>query len=240
MAEMKKKGAAKRFDDLAIKNASRQRLSWWVSDLAIEWGMPYGGFAIRRPTIDWGNLDFRAKIAETSLRLSDHDTDNGLRQAFVETRLDPDNPESWAILLRFFASAHFGKVKRSGKRVWDWQRWSQLLADFAAVESSHPTFSDEDICRIIKKAYPTAYADQTTRTLRRTLQYARNPKYNLNLQFHLRIAESKADSRVAKREPKTRRRNVQSNAMKMAFQAIAKELHRAPERQKVNLKRSAL
>jgi hypothetical protein len=240
MAKMKKKGVAKRFDDLASKNASHPILPRRAWDLAIEYGMPYASFAIRRPIIDWGNLDFRAKVAETSLRLSDQDTDNGLQRAFIEAQLDPDNPESWATLLRIFASAHFGKVKPGGKLVWDHRKLSQLLADLATVESSHPFLPDEDICKIIKKVFPTAYAGQTADTLRRTLQYARNPNHNANLKLYLRIFENRVEERAAKSEPKKRRRNIHSDALKVAIQAIAKDMHRPPERPKVNVKRSVI
>lgn len=244
MAKMKKKGVAKRFHDLANKNAYRPKHPNPVWALAFEYGMPSAGAVIRRPIIDWRNLDFRAKVAEMSLRLSDQDTDNGLRRAFIEARLNPANPESWATLLRIFATAHFGKAKRAGTVVWDRRKLSQLLADFATVKPSHPNIKDEGICEIIKKEFPTAYARQTTRTLRRTLQYARNPNCNATLKFYLRIFENAveegAEGEAAKSETKKRRRNVQSAALKMALQAIAKEWHRAPERPKGNVKRPVI
>lgn len=55
----------------------------------------------------------------------------------------------------------------------------QTLSDFGAVKaSSRPKASDSEVCINIKKRFANRYPTETAGTLRRNLQYARDPSRN--------------------------------------------------------------
>jgi hypothetical protein len=56
------------------------------------------------------------------------------------------------------------------------------LSDFGAVKaSSRPKASDSEVCINIKKRFPQRYATVKAATLRKNLQYARDPSRNHTL-----------------------------------------------------------
>lgn len=215
---------AERFQDLIseeIANRTAEKRSW---ALGTQFGLLQGA-AVMRPKIDWSNRQFWAVVAETSLRLSDHYMHGSLKSAFDMASLDPDDPESWATLLRIFAFAHFGppKTKREGKKGWDWRKWTQLLADFAAVKLSHPTLSDVAVCTALKKRFQVRYSDYNAGTIRRNLQYARDVKHNEYLEVVSDTFAKSLQSTAIKRGRKISPSAIRSQATAKAIKKIAIE-----------------
>jgi hypothetical protein len=52
------------------------------------------------------------------------------------------------------------------------------LSDFGEVKASRPKASDNEVCINIKKRFPQRYATVKAATLRKNLQYARDPSRN--------------------------------------------------------------
>jgi hypothetical protein len=220
----KKKDVAQRFYDFVSEDIALQGLA--------EQNGPLQGAVITRPKIDWRNKAFRAAAAETALHIASFYGDDCLKKAFDAAQLDPDDPESWATLLRIFSLAHFGPstTKRGGKLVWDWRKWSQLLADFAAVKASHPNYKDSSVCKNILIRFSSRYPKIKSGTIRRNLQYARDVKKNEYLKMESEAFEKSIEEAAAKRGRKMSRTEIESKAIEKAIQKIAKEFERAPER----------
>jgi len=128
--------------------------------------------------IDWNDPAQRALGAREALRLLD-ELDEPIRKAFVAFGYNPDNPFHWRMLLWHFASAHFSPSRKKGRqKEWTDARWCQLLSDFGEVKASHPNASETQICNDIKKRFRDRYSSVTATTLRKNLQYARNPSRN--------------------------------------------------------------
>ena len=92
----------------------------------------------------------------------------------------PDNPFHWRMLLWHFAYAHFPvpRKERASKK-WNDERWCKLLSDFGEVKaSSRANAPDSEVCRNIKKRLANRYPTEDPGTLRRNLQYARDPSRN--------------------------------------------------------------
>jgi len=105
------------------------------------------------------------------------DADTELKTLFRETRLRPENPLSWQILLRLFAIAHFRpKAKKGRRKSWGSDELCRLLKDVAEVKQRNPSLSDEAICKAL--AAPRKKYDCSGPTLRRRLQDARNINKN--------------------------------------------------------------
>jgi hypothetical protein len=129
--------------------------------------------------IDWNDPAQRALGAHEALRLLD-ELDEPIRKAFAAFGYNPDNPFHWHRLLWHFAYAHYPlrRKKRASKK-WDDARWCKLLSDFGAVKaSSRPEASDSEVCINIKKRFANRYPTEVPGTLRRNLQYARDPSRN--------------------------------------------------------------
>jgi len=129
--------------------------------------------------IDWNDPAQRALGAHEALRLLD-ELDEPIRKAFAAFGYNPDNPFHWRMLLWHFANAHFPPPPRKGgaPKRWDDIRWCKLLSDFGEVKASRPTASDAEVCINIKKRFAHRYATEDPGTLRRNLQYARDPSRN--------------------------------------------------------------
>jgi hypothetical protein len=129
--------------------------------------------------IDWNDPAQRALGAHEALRLLD-ELDEPIRKAFAAFGYNPDNPFHWHMLLWHFANAHFRPPRKGGApKRWDDIRWCKLLSDFGEVKaSSRPTASDAEVCINIKKRFAHRYGKETAGTLRRNLQYARDPSRN--------------------------------------------------------------
>lgn len=227
------KGVVERFNDLVWEDQIHRDPAKRRSHLARLYQSIEGGIVGGAPRIDWKKKHFRAAVAETSLRLSSHYRDDSLRQAFDEAQLDPNDPKSWATLLRIFAFSHFGppKTKRGGKRVWGWRRFSHLLADFAAVKSSHPDHSDSSVCENIKTRFFEEYLNYSAGTIRRNLQYARDVKKNEYLKAVSDTFEKSIEEAAAKRGRKISRTEIESKAVEKAIQKISEQWKRPPQRQ---------
>jgi hypothetical protein len=158
--------------------------------------------------------------------------DDSLRKAFEDARLDPNDPQSWATLLRIFSFAHFPpkKKKREDKVAWDWRRWSQLLADFAAVKEIHPNHKDSPICDFIKNRFSSRYPKIKSDTIRRNLQYARDVETNKYLKKQSEFFVKSIEEAAAKRGHKLSPTKVESKAIEKAIQKIAKEWKKDFER----------
>jgi hypothetical protein len=145
--------------------------------------------------IDWNDPAQRALGAHEALRLLD-ELDEPIRKAFDAFGYDPLNPFHWRKLIWHFAYAHFPVPRKKGaSKKWDDTRWCKLLSDFGAVKaSSRPTASETEICNHIKTRFGKRYPTITATTLRKNLQYARNPSRNgilasLRDQFAMEIRE---------------------------------------------------
>jgi hypothetical protein len=144
----------------------------------IELGREFGLAAPQRK-IDWNDPAQRAACAHEALLLNLGELDEPLRKAFDAFGYDPLNPFDWRKLIWYFAFAHFPPARKKGAPTkWDDGRWCQLLSDFGEVKASRPKASDNEVCINIKKRFAQRYARETAGTLRRNLQYARNPSRN--------------------------------------------------------------
>jgi hypothetical protein len=100
---------------------------------------------------------------------------------FQEFGLDPNNPFAWRLLVYVFAETHLGQhAKRGAPRKWTDQRRCELLSDFDQIRGRNPRLSEKRICEFIKtdRQMKVRYEGVSVETIRRNLQYARNPKYN--------------------------------------------------------------
>jgi len=130
--------------------------------------------------IDWNDPAQRALGAHEALRLNPDELDEPIRKAFDAFGYDPLNPFHWRNLIWHFANAHFpARSKKGPPTKWDDSRWCQLLSDFGEVKaSSRPNASDNEVCINVKKRFRQRYATVEAATLRKNLQYARDPSRN--------------------------------------------------------------
>jgi hypothetical protein len=129
--------------------------------------------------IDWNDPAQRALGAHEALLLNLGELDEPIRKAFDAFGYDPLNPFHWRKLIWHFAKAHFPPPPNKGPPTkWDDVRWCQLLSDFGEVKASRPNASDNEVCFNIKKRFAQRYAREKAGTLRRNLQYARDPSRN--------------------------------------------------------------
>jgi hypothetical protein len=137
----------------------------------------------QQKTIDWNDRAQRAYCAHEALLLNLGELDEPLRKAFDAFGYDPINPFDWRMLLSHFAYAHFAPPrKRGAPKKWNDDRWCELLSNFCEVKTtSRPTTSDSEVCKNIKKRFKTQYSKESPGTLRRNLQYARDPSRNHTL-----------------------------------------------------------
>jgi hypothetical protein len=145
----------------------------------IAWGREFGMIPeAPQVKIDWNDPAQRALGAHEALRLLD-ELDEPIRKAFAAFGYNPDNPFHWRMLLWHFAYAHFPVPRKKGaSKKWNDERWCKLLSDFGEVKASRPNASDNEVCFNIKKRFAQRYATENAGTLRRNLQYARNPSRN--------------------------------------------------------------
>jgi hypothetical protein len=129
--------------------------------------------------IDWNDPAQRALGVHEALRLLD-ELDEPIRKAFAAFGYNPDNPFHWHKLLWHFAYAHFPVPRKKGaSKKWNDERWCKLLSDFGEVKaSSRANAPDSEVCINIKKRFANRYLTETAGTIRRNLQYARDPSRN--------------------------------------------------------------
>jgi hypothetical protein len=130
-------------------------------------------------TVDWSDRALRALYAHEALLLNFGELDEPIRKAFDAFGYNPLDPFHWRKLIWHFAFAHFPPPKKGAPRKWDDGRWCKLLSDFGEVKaSSRRDASDKEVCINIKKKFANRYPTETAGTLRRNLQYARDPTRN--------------------------------------------------------------
>jgi hypothetical protein len=136
--------------------------------------------------IDWNDPAQHARGAHEALRPDLDEFEEPIRKAFDAFGYDPLDPFHWRKLLLAFAYAHFLPPRKGGApKKWDDVRWCKLLSDFGEVKaSSRPNASDTEVCINIKKAFAQRYARENAGTLRRNLQYARDPSRNGILAYY--------------------------------------------------------
>jgi hypothetical protein len=129
--------------------------------------------------IDWNDPAQRALGAHEALLLNLGELDEPIRKAFDAFGYDPLNPFHWRKLILHFANAHFPPPPKKGPPTkWDDVRWRQLLSDFGEVKASRPNASDNEVCINVKKRFRQRYETVEAATLRKNLQYARDPSRN--------------------------------------------------------------
>jgi hypothetical protein len=145
----------------------------------VELGRKYG-LVLQQTKVDWNDRALRALCAHEALLLNPGELDEPIRKAFAAFGYDPLNPFDWRKLIWYFAFAHFPPARKKGApKKWNDDRWCQLLSDFDEVKtSSRPTASETEICNHIKTRFGKRYPTITATTLRKNLQYARNPSRN--------------------------------------------------------------
>jgi hypothetical protein len=150
----------------------------------IELGRRHGLLPPEAPqkTIDWNDRTLRALCAHEALLLNLGKLDEPIRKAFAAFGYNPLNPFDWRMLVWHFAFAHFPPPRKKGKKKWNDDRWCKLLSDFGEVKaSSRANAPDSEVCINIKKRFANRYPTETAGTLRRNLQYARDPSRNHRL-----------------------------------------------------------
>ena len=94
--------------------------------------------------------------------------------AFKIFGLDHRSNDDWYRLVIHLARVVFPKPHPVGQpRKWSNERLCRLLADVAAAKRKNPDANDTAICKGLEKSWSVSGA-----TLRRQLQYARNPTLN--------------------------------------------------------------
>lgn len=129
-----------------------------------------------RQSVSFGQL-----IATGSLdRAFEVEAGSPLARAFEATKLDPNDPFAWRLLLSLFAEAHFPKSSKRGRKTeWTDERLCQLLSDFDEIKAARAIKNDTDERTIkgLKARFPRRYQEELS-TLRRRLADARNPEKN--------------------------------------------------------------
>jgi hypothetical protein len=107
--------------------------------------------------------------------------------AFTKANLDPKNPLSWRLLLELFCWAHFGDKKtRGAPGKWTAERYCRLLRDFDRKKSSNVTLSDYRVCEFLSRQPQYRMKNGkplTAGRLMKVFKEAKDPKFNVNLQF---------------------------------------------------------
>jgi hypothetical protein len=158
-------------------------------------GFPRKAPVFPQVKVDWNNRALRAECADEALRLNLGELDEPIEKAFAVFGYDPNNPFDWRKLIWHFAFAHFPPARKKGApKKWNDDRWCKLLSDLGEVKAFRPTASDTELCINVKKRFASRYRTETSRTLRRNLQYARDPSRNGRLagirdQFTIRMRD---------------------------------------------------
>jgi hypothetical protein len=152
-----------------------------------------------RARVDWNDPAQHARGAHEALRPDLDELEEPIRKAFDAFGYDLNNPFDWRMLLLAFAFAHFPPSKKGAPKKWDDVRWCQLLSDFGKEKTSRPNASENEVCINIKKRFARRYATVTAATLRKNLQYARDPSRNHTLaQIRAQFANRMRDWFIAR------------------------------------------
>ena len=100
--------------------------------------------------------------------------------AFKSFGLDHRSSGDWNSLAIHLARVLFTRRRPGPSKKWTAERLCLLLADVAAYKRKNPEASDSEICGWLHR-HNKSYAHESSETLRRALQDARNPKRNSDL-----------------------------------------------------------
>jgi hypothetical protein len=129
--------------------------------------------------IDWNDPAQRALGAHEALLLNLGELDEPIRKAFDAFGYDPLNPFHWRKLISHFANAHFPPLLRKAlQRNGTMLDGASYCLTSAEVKASRPNASDNEVCINVKKRFRQRYETVEAATLRRNLQYARDPSRN--------------------------------------------------------------
>jgi hypothetical protein len=128
----------------------------------------------------WDDPKARTCAAELALSLTSAASDEPIRKAFDSFGLDPSNPFHWRKLLWYLAEAFFGQRNLGRPKEWSADKLCHLLEHFHQVKEKEEnlTLSDELICQRVKNHFHREYAGISAGTIRRNVQYARDPQRN--------------------------------------------------------------
>jgi hypothetical protein len=146
-----------------------------------------------------------------------------IRRAFDKFGLNPSNPFAWRLLIFIFAEVHFGSHRSAAgaPTKWTGKRWCDLLSDFNQMQERHPKESEAAICGFLKKdrELRQGYSQVSAATIRRNLQYARDPKRN---EFLKKMAEYHAEELlVSANAAPARHQEIRQKALKKTLQRIS-------------------
>jgi hypothetical protein len=181
-------------------------------------------FALEQEASDvpiWQNPKARFFAADAALKLTSAEYNEPIRKAFDTFGLDPRNPFHWRKLLWYLAQAFFGKPNLRRPKTWSSDRWCRLLQHFHEVSTSDPRLTEQSVCQLVKNRFDKHYRGIDGQTIRRNLQYARDPQRNPVLEH---CYESYRRNAVAKHDgPLTAeiQKRLESDALKSAIQQIS-------------------
>jgi hypothetical protein len=108
-----------------------------------------------------------------------------IERAFDQFGLNRSNPFAWRLLIYVFSEVHFGSHRSAAgaPKKWTPRIWCDLLSDFNQMKERNPKLSEAAICGHLKnnREFQKRHPKVSAETLRRNLQYARDPKRNIIL-----------------------------------------------------------
>ena len=138
-------------------------------------------FALAQEATDdpiWQNPQLRSFAADAALKLTSAEYNEPIRKAFDTFSLDPRNPFHWRKLLWYLAQAFFGEPNLGRPKTWGSDRLCRLLQHFQQMSSSDHSLSEAAVCQKVKNRFDKEYRGVDAQTIRRNLQYARDPQHN--------------------------------------------------------------
>ena len=205
-------------------DAHSKRLELWIKylktgQLGALPALPYPELLAELDIKATGLVDDRANLA-----LRPDTITEPIRKAFEQFGLNSANPFAWRLLLYVFADSHFGpRITAAGApRIWNDARWCELLSDFNQIKERKPKATESAICRFLKndRTLGNRYANVSAETIRRNLQYARNPNYNKSLEM-LADIYAEEELRDSGAETLEKKKALKQDALKKAFDVIS-------------------
>jgi hypothetical protein len=217
------------------KDAHSKRLQLWIQYLRgtgerksgrlPEFPYPeFLGEPIRGLMPDWRS-GFLADLGERndSFLLKEPIAEPILR-AFDEFGLNRSNPFAWRLLVFVFAEVHFGTHRSAAGAPTKWtdRKWCNLLSDFNQMQVRHPNASEAAICSHLTKdrELQQRYSKISPETIRRNLQYARNPERNRVLEINAELIAEEA-LRMSSDVAPAKHEQITQKAVKKALHEIS-------------------
>jgi hypothetical protein len=133
------------------------------------------------------------------------------------------------------AEAFFGSRKKGAPKKWSADRLCRLLRHFHQLRKENLELAEELICQLVKNRFHGQYAGFSARTVRRNLQYARDPQLNpvLGYLYENYQAQMKRKAEAKHGGPFTSeiRNRLEKGALEKAIEQIA-----SPRRNQASLK----